>query len=78
MSVNHKQTNINNAFSVTRRSFVKGSSALGALAVASTGLTLPFSKKAIAKKRQLNLMKKSFGHRVPSTVVAVVRYACTW
>lgn len=50
MSVNIKQTTINGAFAVTRRSFVKGSSALGALAVASTGLTLPFSKKAIAKE----------------------------
>ncbi|MBD1577810.1 MULTISPECIES: DmsA/YnfE/YnfF family dimethyl sulfoxide reductase [Vibrio] len=39
---------LNEAFAVTRRGFVKGGSALGALAVATSGLTLPFSKKALA------------------------------
>ncbi|MFH0257981.1 DmsA/YnfE/YnfF family dimethyl sulfoxide reductase [Vibrio rumoiensis] len=48
MSVNDKQTNKNDAFAVTRRGFVKGSAALGALATVTSGLTLPFSKKALA------------------------------
>lgn len=50
MSVNNKQTNNNDAFEVTRRGFVKGSAALGALATVTSGLTLPFSKKAVAKE----------------------------
>lgn len=49
MSANDKQANNRGAFAVTRRGFVKGSSALGALAVAAGGISLPFSKKAQAK-----------------------------
>lgn len=64
MSVNNKQTNNNDAFEVTRRGFVKGSAALGALATVTSGLTLPFSKKRLLKKLQLKLTNESFGQRV--------------
>lgn len=65
MSVNNKQTNKNDAFAVTRRGFVKGSAALGALATVTSGLTLPFSKKRLRLKLQRNQMKKSYGRHVP-------------
>lgn len=65
MSVNDKQTNKNDAFAVTRRGFVKGSAALGALATVTSGLTLPFSKKALAIETPAKPDEKSYGQPVP-------------